>query len=412
MNRLIRIAILGAVLSCMTGAAAFAEGEGVLERQRPEYDAKGLPLGAFRLFPKLTVNVGHDDNVLRQDVVTTSSIVTQQKPSALLKSEWSRHSLSLFGDLTAQQFEAIPNENTLDYRVGGSGRLDIQRGSDISVGGFYFNGHEPRTSPELPGFAEKPTPFTQTHGDVAINYAPNRFGIKVGAKIDSYSYDPTQVIAPGAPINNRDRDHNEYDIFARLTYEFSPGYAIFTQADYIAHDYDLALDRNGLNRNNDGYRGNVGVSVQLSRLLQGEVYVGYLSQKFKAPLKDVSGINYGAALNWYADERLTVHLTASRTLVPTTTAGASANDNQTFGISADFELLRNVLLLAGYSHTNSDFSGIAREDKMNTIDVGAKYLMNRYMSVDVTYTYSNRNSNSPGQDYTDNLIRGGLNLHL
>src|ERR1700712_320465 len=38
---------------------------GVMQRPRPEYDAKGIPLGAFRMFPSLDVNATYDDNVFR-----------------------------------------------------------------------------------------------------------------------------------------------------------------------------------------------------------------------------------------------------------------------------------------------------------------------------------------------------------
>ena len=36
---------------------------GVLDRLRPAYDAKGIPIGGFRLFPQLEVSSAYDDNV-------------------------------------------------------------------------------------------------------------------------------------------------------------------------------------------------------------------------------------------------------------------------------------------------------------------------------------------------------------
>ncbi len=38
---------------------------GVMDRARPAYDAKGIPLGGFRLFPSLDVVGTYDDNVFR-----------------------------------------------------------------------------------------------------------------------------------------------------------------------------------------------------------------------------------------------------------------------------------------------------------------------------------------------------------
>lgn len=412
MQKLARCAALSFLMITGGMVNAFAQAEGVLERPRPEYDPKGLPLGGFRLFPTASISVGVDDNVLRQPVATTRSMVVQEKGSFLLRSEWSRHALGLFGDVTARQYADLPAEDTVDWTIGGNGRVDIQRGSDIAGSGFYSKLHEPRNSPELPGFAAEPTAYQMTGGQVSLSYNPYKFGFKVGANINRYTYDPTLVIAPGAPISNADRDRQEYDLYARANYEFSPGYAIFVQGNYIAQEFDLALDRNGVNRTTDGYRGNIGASLQISRLLRGEAYIGYLKQDYKGALTDISGLNFGGSLDWYADEALTVHLRASRLLSATTLFGASANDSKTFAVSADYELLRNVLILPSYSYTNSTFTGLGRDDDLHALDLGIRYLLTETLSADFNYSYETRRSTSPTGSYDDNILRVGLNLRL
>src|SRR4051794_39030251 len=46
-------------------SAQAGQAVGVLERERPAYDAKGIPLGGFRLYPQLNFDTAHDDNVFR-----------------------------------------------------------------------------------------------------------------------------------------------------------------------------------------------------------------------------------------------------------------------------------------------------------------------------------------------------------
>src|SRR5579883_1919296 len=392
-----RAALILLVLAAATTAASAqdvttlpdttATGHGVMDRARPDYDAKGLPMGGFRLFPKLDVSGGYDDNVLRLDTATRDSGFTRELASALLASNWNRHSLSLYGNVDAIQFSDLSSENTTDWTVGGNGRLDIQNGSAFNGNVMHSHLHEPRNSPELPGFAATPTEYDLTHASGALVYNPYHFGFRVGGTYDRYDYDPTAVIAPGAPINNSDRNRNEYDIYARGTYEFSPGYAVFMQGDYVAQDYDQLLDRNGLNRRNSGYRGDVGVSLQISDLLEGEAYVGYLDQNFKAPFRDVSGMNFGAALDWYASDVFTVHVFASRTLVATTLFDAATNDNKVAGLRADFELLPDVILQGGFVHTDSTFKGITRHDQIDNVNIGVNYMLNRYMSANVKYAH-------------------------
>src|SRR6478735_4097312 len=47
------------------------EGQGVLDRARPEYDAAGVPVGGMTLYPTLAVDVAGDDNVFRGPAPTS-----------------------------------------------------------------------------------------------------------------------------------------------------------------------------------------------------------------------------------------------------------------------------------------------------------------------------------------------------
>ena len=268
------------------------------------------------------------------------------------------------------------------------------------------------TSTSAPSFASAPTEYYQTHAQAILNYNPAHFGFRLGALFDNYEYDTTQVFAPGTAISNADRDRNEYDLYGRATYEFSPGYAVFAQGDYIQAAYDQLLDRNGFDRNNAGYRENIGVSMQVSHLVQGEAYIGYLQQDYHSPFRDVSGVNFGGALDWFAQEDLTVHLTASHVLVATTLASASTNDDELVRLSGDYELLPNVILQAGFDYTDSRFKGITRDDQVTGADLGVNYLLNRYLSADIRYRHENRTSNAAGFNYNDNLITAGITTHL
>src|SRR5258708_28287362 len=71
------------------------EGQGVLDRARPEYDAAGVPVGALTLYPTLAVDVAGDDNVFRGPVASSDAIWTIS-PRLDLRSNWDTNSLQLF----------------------------------------------------------------------------------------------------------------------------------------------------------------------------------------------------------------------------------------------------------------------------------------------------------------------------
>src|SRR3546814_19453782 len=61
-----------AVLSFPSNAQEPDRGQTVLERPRPDFDPKGLPVGGFRIFPQVTVQESYDDNIRAADEKTES----------------------------------------------------------------------------------------------------------------------------------------------------------------------------------------------------------------------------------------------------------------------------------------------------------------------------------------------------
>jgi uncharacterized protein (PEP-CTERM system associated) len=109
---------------------------------------------------------------------------------------------------------------------------------------------------------------------------------------------------------------------------------------------------------------------------------------------------------------MTLHLTASRSFNPTTIMGASSTDDQSFGASLDYELMRNLIVQAGVNYLDSKFEGISRDDKYLSAAFNAKWLINRYMNANVGYAYTDRNSSVPGQDFTDNAVMANVHFQL
>jgi hypothetical protein len=405
-NKISRTAALTMFLMAGAALPAFAA-----EDAATDYAPKGLPIGAFRAFPTIYAGIFYDDNVYRVQTGTVSDVIYNFGADVNVQSNWSRHALTLSGAINDFRYGDNSSENRTDWRVGAEGRADVARGIALNGNASYATLFEPRNSPNTPGFAAKPLEYSIGRIGGSFVYQPTRLGVEVGASLDNYSYEPTPLIGGGV-ISNLDREHQELTFYGRATYEFSPGARVFARGSYNERDFDVAVDRNGQNRNSDGYAIDAGVDLRLTRLIEGQVYIGYINQDYAAPLPDVSGINYGAALTWYPTQLLTVRLNAARQLVDTTLPGASASDNRSFGVIFDYEFLRNVLVRANFDYLMSVFPGSTREDSYMTAGIGFRYLMNNYLSAGAGYTYSNRDSNVVGQDFDDNTFRANLNVHF
>lgn len=388
---------------------------GVLNRARPEYDAKGIPMGGFRLFPSLDVNGTYDDNVLRVPVASSDWLV-EEAPTLRLVSQWGRHFFEIYGGVDNYNYASFSRLNLTDWTVGSDGRYDISRAMDLTAAASYGEYHESLSSPNTVGFQKSPNRYYKTHIESIGRFQPNRLGFSIGGSFDRYNWLNTPKIG-GGTLFNTDRNEDDYQGYAKIDYDFSPGYSGFVKALYDSRHFDLPSDRTGVDRASHGYRIDAGLDLQLTHLVAGQIYVGYLDQIFKAPLKDVTGVDYGVKLDWYATPTLTVHLNGGHEVNDVTLAGTSASDDKLIRLSADYEFRRNVILQGYVSYTQSTLTGSPRVDDYPGAGIGVKYLMNRYLSADLNYNYSERSSNSsvsPSTDinFSDNMVSIGLNAHI
>jgi hypothetical protein len=386
------------------------EGQGVLDRARPEYDAAGILMGGMTLYPTLAVDVAGDDNVFRGPVASSDAIWTIS-PRLDLRSNWDTNALQLFGQMDHLEYQRLNNETRTNWMLGGAGRLDFSPGSFLSNETSYFDTHEARTSPDLSLLALSPTRYRRVHTDGDLSGQFSRFTLSAAVSYDRFDFDSTQLVGGGL-IDNTDRDRNVYQLTGKVAYELAPDQSLFAQVTYDQRDFDRLLDRNGFDRNSSGYRFDFGTAIMLTPLIQATAYAGLLQQNYVAPLRDVTTMDFNVKLDWFATELVTAHLVASRIIDDTTVSGASAADVRRIGASVDYELLRNLILQPHLDYFDTKFNGITRDDRTTSGGIEAQYLMNNYMALYVGYTYQQRATNAAGRDYTDNLVSLGIRGQL
>jgi len=403
---------------------AFAQAVDIGEKPRPEFDARGLPVGGFRVYPKLRLGLAYDSDVFANEETQEADGLGLVDTTIDVESDWTRHALNLQAYSNSRLFFS-EDEDTTEYGFNGNGRFDVRRFTPLTYFGGWAEDREKRASIDAPGAAEDPVEFNRINGGVGLAHRFNRLRVSTNFEIENLDFDDVAAIpgGPGAFIDQDFRDRRQWSVIPEVGYEVSPGYVVFVRGEYTNVNYDLEKDDPGLvgsaggnfDRDNTGWTVEGGVLLELTNLISGQVTGGYLETNFDDPaLTDISGYTVGAALLWNPTSITSVRLDADREVRGATTPAAGGRLTTEVNLKVDHELRRNIILTGSAGYSRARFDGIGRED--NTYSVGGvvRYLVNRNAFVQLGAEYGTRDSNldTPSVDFNRTIVEVSLVLQL
>ena len=154
-----------------------------------------------------------------------------------------------------------------------------------------------------------------------------------------------------------------------------------------------------------------GVLFELTDLLEGELYGGYMRQNPDAPaLLAISGPAFGASLEWSPSELTMVRLNVERSIqdsfVMVTSPGYFSDRVR---LSVSHKLRQNIDVTA-YGEIGQDkYTGIDRTDHRYGGGVSVGYNLNRHFTAKLAYSYESRNADYLFiQDYSRNRVAVAL----
>lgn len=387
------------------------------ERESIDYVQKGIRSHSFLVLPSFDFSEEYSSNVFYQDdhaSKVATDFVSHFKPGVAVKSDWNRHALNLTFDSDITEYSQHANQaNYQDLKSKVDGRVDLARSSHLD-GSFAYNSlHEGRGSVDQVG-GIGPTRYDNKIIDGSFSHKFNRVTLKTG--VDTMRYDYENVLtSTGLTLNMASRNHWEYAPSIRVGYEIQPEYEAFVKFISKQVDYDGNVLSGGsgtaFNRNSNGYNALGGLAFDLTDLITGDMSVGYLERHYDdARLSSLSGINGFFNLKWRPTTLTTVTGRVSHDINETTQAYVSGVKATAINLGLEHEFMRNVLFKAGGNYSHLDYkgydhtSGITqnlkdRVDNMYGGNVGVKYLLNRYLNTDLTYTYQNRDANYYNSNY-------------
>jgi hypothetical protein len=395
------------------------------KRLKPDDDpfgAVGDYLGPFLVKSAVEISAGYDSNPGR--------LANQRglpfwvvSPEFLAVSDWKRHALvaDLRGSFTGYGGTlpasidggvnpAPTNLDRPDFTGHIDGRLDVSRDTDITAQLRLRAATDNPGSPNIQaGLAEYPV-YTTLGSTVGFDQRFNRLQVSAGATVDRTTYQQSKL-TDGSIASNDDRNFNQYGGVGRISYEVLPWLKPFAEVEGDSRVHDIRVDRAGYQRDSSGGYAKAGSSFELTRLLTGEVSIGYAARNYvDTRLNRLEGFLTTASLVWAATPLTTAKFYSDTQLAETTVAGASGILVRTYTVEVDHDLRRWLTAIGKFSFGTLDYQGYGRSDQTWSLEGDVIYKMTRNLWLKGTLRRDALDSNVAGASSAATVVMLGVRL--
>ena len=388
------------------------------DRASQSLDPVGAHFGSFTAYPKVEAGLIYDSNIYGLER-ETDDMIAKVSPSLTIQGDTGIYQGTIRLALDRYEYFDRTTENRTDYAIGGNHSLELAPQTFVTANGAFSFNHEDRGDPNALATNLRPTEYYlyELGAGFARDLATLRLGADVGFK--RYDYNNARQIGGGI-TNFQDRDRNQYKVAGRAGFEFSPGYTFVGRAVWDKVDYDRRFNGQGFQRSSDGWRLSAGVGFELSQLLTGEIYGGWLRRNYDdARYGTISKPLFGGALTWYPTELTTVNLNVDRSVDETLAIGFSGYTTTSFSLNWSHELTRTFSINGGgrYGHLNYGLSTVGtidRTDDTYGLNLGLRYILNRNLYTSLGYDYSARQSTAVGvgSDFKRHKVLATIGLQM
>ena len=381
----------------------------VAEENDP-YAALGIEAGGLTLFPVLRAGIIVSDNPGTTETDRKGDFGARFRPALRITSDWVRHELSVEGSGDLIFYEDQSENDSKEANALARLRLDVLRSTTLTLEGDYTLSEENGSDSEVPDTAIGNRTDQSVGGSASLTHRFGRLATTIKAGAEAQYYGDVKL-AGGGEERNGDREYIEPEALLRVSYETSPAFRPFVEGAYTPRFHFEDHDRNGFDRNSDGYRVAVGVAFDPSPIWSGELALTYLWRDYDDPeLETIDNFGLTGLVTWRPTELTTLDLSLGTGLVETAVGGSSGarNYDARLGISHD---LRDYLTIHGSASLSyEDFQGTDETELQLRSNAGVLWRMNRWLAWTFDYDFIYNDNNQPGQDYYENRVTAGIEV--
>jgi hypothetical protein len=386
------------------------------------FGAVGDYAGSFLIKSAVEVSGGYDSNPGRLNAPRGLPFWVVA-PEFLAVSNWDRHALvaDLRGSFTGYggglpvTIDGAPNPaptsvDRPDFTGHVDGRLDVSRDLDLTAQARLRVATDNPGSPNIQaGLARYPV-YAAFGATIGFDQSFNRLQISGGGTIDRTVYQQSKL-TDGSFASNDDRNFNQYGGVGRISYEVTPGVKPFAEIEGDTRVHDLQFDRSGFERDSSGGYAKAGTSFELSRILTGEVSIGYAARNYIDPrLNRLEGFLTAGSLVWQVSGLTTARFNADTQIAETTLPGASGVLVRTYTVEVDHDFRRWLAAIGKFTYGTLDYQGFGRSDKTYTAEGDLIYKLTHSLWIKGTLRHDILDSNEVGSSSAATVVMLGVRL--
>ncbi len=395
------------------------------KRLRPDDDpfgAVGDYAGGFLIKSAVELSGGYDTNPGRTNVPKGLPFWIVA-PEFLAVSDWERHALvaDLRGSFTGYGGSLPP---TIDGAVSSAptdvsrpdftghvdGRLDVTEDTHLTSEVRLRVSTDNPGSPNIQAGLAKYPVYTTLGGTFGVDQNFNRLDISAGATVDRTVYQ-NSLLTDGSTSTNDDRNLNQFGGIGRVSYELTPALKPFVEVEGDSRVHDLPIDRNGYARDSSGGYAKGGTSFEFTRLLTGEISIGYAARDYVDPRLDrLQGLLTAASLTWTATPLTTAKFYSTTSIDETTLPGASGVLTHLYTVEADHDFRVWLTGIGKFTYGTLDYQGDGRLDQIYTLEGDLVYKMTRNLWIKGTLRRDILNSDILGSSSASTVVMLGVRL--
>ncbi|WP_300256249.1 outer membrane beta-barrel protein [Bradyrhizobium sp.] len=378
--------------------------------------------GSFLVKGAVELSGGYDSNPARLNKPIGSPFYVVA-PELVVMSDWERHALvaDLRGSFTGYGntlpatidgavSPAPTNIDRPDFNGHVDGRIDVDRDLKLTSQLRLRLATDNPGSPNIQAGLAKYPVYATFGSTIGFDQSFNRLQFAAGATVDRTAYTDSKL-TDGSSFSNDDRNFNQYGGIGRLSYDLKPGLKPFVEVQGDSRVHDQPADRNGYFRDSSGGYAKVGSSFEFTRILTGELSLGYAARNYVDPrLNRLQGFLTTGSLVWNATPLTTVKFFTDTQLAETTLAGASGVLVRTYAFEVDHDFRRWLTAIGKFTYGTLDYQGQDRNDKTYSLEGDLVYKLSRNIWIKGTLRHDILASNVIGASSSGTVVMLGVRL--